>query len=655
MANGYYGKVLWVNLTTESFEEQQLPEEIYRQYLGGYGLACKLIYENTHSNYDPLSSEAILGFFPGLLTGTTAPFSGRYMVCGKSPLTGCWGEANSGGTFGPAIKGVGYDGILFKGIASKPVYLSLVEGRKEILDASEIWGLDIIEAEEKLKEKHGKFIKTAGIGQAGENLSLIAGVANDKGRLAARSGLGAVMGSKKLKMLVLKGKERVSMTDKSMFTDLTKRYNKTMEKRNKGKLIKSLVKMIPKLSKTFRRLNLSTGNAPNFMFKKMWHIFGTSVNNTYAVETGDAPVKNWAGINKDFPHDSYMKLSANAILDYVEKPYGCFACPVQCGAIVKVPELGDMETHRPEYETCTAFGSNLQNDDLLSIFELGEICNRASIDVISAGATVAFAMDCYEQGILTKKDTDGLELTWGNSEAIVELTKKIIKREGIGDLLADGVKVAAEKIGKGSEKYAIHSLGQEVAMHNPRVFSSLAYSYAFSPTPGKHTTSSIIFADLLGTLGKCIKGFKLPKGYKKSDAKLYRAQMLNNSIYQVVSSLGLCMFMTYFIGYPALEFINSMTDWKMKMYDLIKAGNRIYNLKQAFTLREGIDLANNELNGRVYGDPPFEKGPTKRITVEYKDFYKRVCETQGWDTETAIPFKETLEGLDLDYVVKDFY
>ena len=227
MGSGLFGKVLWINLSEESFKEEIIPEETYRQYLGGYGLAVKLIYENMPAKVDPMSSESIFGFFPGLLTSTAAPYSGRYMVVGKSPLTGTWGDANCGGNFGPAIKACGYDGILVSGKSSEPVYLSIIENEIKILDASDIWGKDIIETEIFLKKKHGNSIKTASIGQAGENLSKISGIANDRGRIAARSGLGAIMGSKNLKTIVLNGSKRIEIFDREKFMNLIKEYNRT--------------------------------------------------------------------------------------------------------------------------------------------------------------------------------------------------------------------------------------------------------------------------------------------------------------------------------------------------------------------------------------------------------------------------------------------
>mgnify|MGYP006282445073 FL=1 len=654
MNEGYYGKVLWVDLSNNTLQEETLPDEMYRQYLGGYGLACRLIYENMPANLDALSSDSILGFFPGLLTGTMAPLSGRYMVAGKSPLTGTWGDANSGGTFGPEIKRCGYDGILIKGIAQTPKYVVITPDEKEIIDASEIWGLDIIQAEEKLKEKHGQFIKTAGIGQAGENISLISGIANDEGRIAARSGLGAVMGSKKLKMLVLKGKERVKMNNKSIFVDLVKNYNKEAKAEEPGWLWRKILKIVPNAAKILRWTNMNM-EGPAGMVKKIYHNIGTIVANTLSAEIGDSPIKNWSGIGMyDFPFEDSKKISANEILKYKVKDYGCFSCPVQCGGIMKVPELGLEHTHQPEYETCSAFGSLLLNNDLMSLFEINEMCNRAAIDTISTGATVAFAIECYKNGLLSKEDTDGLELTWGNAEAIIELVKKIIKREGIGDVLADGSKIAAEKIGKGSEKYAMTSLGQEIAMHNPRKFESLGLSYTYDPTPGRHTTASVDFIEV-GDLNEYAKGLELPKNWKKDDIKKAKAQRITAGIHQVVSCLGLCYFTTLFGEYPIVGLVNALTRWNIDIDELITIGLRIQTLRQAFTLREGIDIANNELPGRVVGDPPDDKGPLEGKTTEYKDFYRLYCKEMGWNPDNGYPLKETLKQMDLDFIMRDLY
>ncbi|MFX1498132.1 MAG: aldehyde ferredoxin oxidoreductase family protein [Promethearchaeota archaeon] len=653
MSNGFYGKILWVDLSNNKFEDRILSETIFRQYLGGYGLGCKIIYENMKSRIDPLNEESIIGFFPGLLTSTAAPLTGRYMVVGKSPLTGTWGDANSGGTFGPEIKKCGYDAILIKGKAQQPVYIIIKDQSKEFMEASDIWGKDFVKSEEILKSKYGKSTKVAGIGQAGEKLSKISGIANDKGRIAARSGLGAIMGSKNLKALALKGNHRLNFFDREKFMNLVKRYNETGEKKP-NKLIRYILNKAPNLAKLMRRFRVKL-SGPTGMVRYMFQNYGTSVANTISAETGDSPIKNWSGIGMyDFPFSKSKELSANIIHNYKIRDYGCYGCPIQCGAILKIPELELEETHLPEYETCCAFGALLLNNDLMSIFELNDLCNRAAIDTISTGATVAFAIECFKNGILNLEDTEGLELKWGDSKTIIELVKRIIHREGIGDILADGCRIATEKIGNNSEKYAMVSLGSEIAMHNPRIFPSLAFTYAYDPTPGRHTAASVDFVDT-GTIAAFQKGFELPKGWKKNEMKWQKAQKLTTCLHQTLSSAGLCLFSTQFGPYPLIDLINSLTGWDMNVDEIIEIGWRIQTLRQAFTLREGIKISDNELPGRITGYPPDERGPNKNISVEYKDFYKGYCQEMGWNPENGVPLKETLKNLDLNFVIRDLY
>ncbi|MBY8988551.1 MAG: aldehyde ferredoxin oxidoreductase family protein [Candidatus Lokiarchaeota archaeon] len=612
MPNGYLGKILWVNLSDETFQDENISEEVYRQYLGGYGLATKLIYQNMPAKLDALSAESIFGFFPGLLTGTVAPLTGRFMVAGKSPLTGTWGDSNCGGYFGPEIKKCGYDAILFKGAAKTPKYITVLEGKKQILDASEFWGLDVVQTEEKLIEKHGK-VQIASIGQSGEKLSLISGIVTDKARVAGRSGLGAVMGSKKLKAIVLKGNQSINVLDKNGLLENTKLYNEGIQN--------------------------ATGGAI-----QAWKTMGTTFGNVISFQVGDTPCKNWGGTKEDFPDEKLNKISGAELLKFKQKSYGCFSCSVQCGAIMKVPEVNLEETHRPEYETCASFGHLLLNDDLISIFTANDLCNRAGLDTISAGGTIAFAIECFENGILGLDDTDGINLTWGNSKAIIEVLKKIINREGIGDVLADGCKIASEKIGKGSESFAIHALGQELGMHSAKYYKSMGASFAFDPTPGRHTTATL---DMLAG-GPIIKpdglfeGFTLPRKFKRPGEDRSEAEKLIVGLWQSFNSLGLCEFIVFFQQYPLKKIIKSILGWDLSIDELVKIGIRIQTLRQAFSLREGVDIINSKLSDRT-------------VSIDYLEDYKGYCEKMGWNPETGYPLKETLIDLNLDFVVKDLF
>jgi len=613
MSKGFFNKVLWIDLSNETIEDKEISDEIIRQYIGGYGLAAKLIYDNMPAKADPLGPEAILGFFPGLLTSTVAPLSGRFMVAGKSPLTGGWGDANCGGYFGPEIKKCGYDGVLVKGKASSPKLVTVIDGQKQIVDASDVWGLDVVEFEDKIKEKYGR-VQTAAIGQSGEKLSLISCIVNDKARVAGRSGLGAVMGSKNLKALVFKGSEKIDLADRDTLVKITQEYNDAVK------------------------------NAPSDNIQTFKSL-GTTGLNTVAAMQNDTPIKNWGGAwQTDFPNDKLNKLSGQEILKYKQKAYGCFSCPVQCGAIMKVPEVGIEETHRPEYETCASFGHLCLNDDLMSIFTVNDLCNRGGIDTISTGSVVAFAIECYENGILTKDDTGGLELNWGNSSAIIELTKKIINREGIGDILANGSKIASEKIGKGSEKFAIHSMGQELGMHNPKVIKYLGVSYLFDPTPGRHTTANLDMygRGLEGKPDGIFQGFTLPEGYKIPSEDRSLAGKMVTGVFQFTNSVGLCEFIYFFRKYPLTELVNAATGWGITMEEIIKTGIRIQSLRQAFNIREGIDILKNIMSERAVG-------------MDYLEGYRGVMEQMGWNPENGYPLKETLKKLNLDFVIKDLY
>jgi aldehyde:ferredoxin oxidoreductase len=649
---GFFGKILSIDLNKYKIEVNDVPEHTIHQYIGGYGLGCRLIYEELPQRLDPLDAEAILGFFPGLLTGTAAPLSGRYMVVGKSPLTGTWGDANSGGTFGPMIKKCGYDGILIRGRSQKPVYISIIDKKIEIEDAGIIWGMDVISAEKYLKNLYGEEVKTAGIGLAGEKLSRIAGIVNDYGRIAARSGLGALMGSKNLKMLVLKGNEEVSSFDKVLFSELVNNYYKSSKVRTLGNISHSLFRRVLSMVKSMRRFKIGMMGPPSIM-RMLFRSFGTSMGNTINAENGDSPVKNWRGIGMhDFPFEKSQEISSVKLNQYKIRDFGCFGCPVKCGAILKVPELDLEETHLPEYETCCAFGTLLLNNDLLSIVKLNHLCNQAGLDTISTGASIGFAIECYEEGILDKNDTEGLELNWGNTKSIISLTEKIIAREGLGDILADGVRIASVRIGKGSEKYAIHSLGSELPMHDPKFMESLAFSYAFDPTPGRHTTASIDFTES-GPLDKFENKIKLPKNWKKNLNKKVEAQVIDTAFHQVIHSAGMCMFALSFGTYPFLDLINALTGWNMSIEECLENGIKIQTIRQLFTLREGVELSNNTLPPRVIGDPPLKDGPLKGITVEYAEFYRKFCEKMGWDPKSGFPLRQTLYDLELNFALKD--
>lgn len=653
MTFGYFGKVLVADLSSGNLEEKAIPDQTYKDFLGGYGLGVKLIYDWTKKGFDPLGPDAIVGIMPGLITGTVAPFSGRYMVCGKSPLTGGWGDANSGGFFGPAIKRAGFDGIFLKGVSQTPKYILISDNELALKNAGDLWGLDAVETDLKLQKEYGHSIKVAAIGQAGEKLSLISGLVNDKGRIAARSGLGAVIGSKKLKAIAISKKGNVEVKDKEKLVEITKQYNNYLNKKP-NLIVKMVTKSVPKFATLLRWAKMPLAG-PTKMVLDIYKTYGTTVANSLSAELGDSPVKNWDGIGYiDFPQERARKIGGQEMLKYKKRSYGCATCPVQCGAILSIPELGPQfeEIHRPEYETSCMLGTLSLQDDLMTLFKVSEMCNRAGIDSISTGSSVAFAIECFEKGILTLKDTDGLELRWGDSSVVLHLVEKIIKREGIGDILADGVKRAAERIGKGSEKFAIHAGGQDLPAHDPRFTRSLAMSYTTDPTPGRHTAASIDFAEI-GPIGDYLPGLTIPKGHKKDMRKNAEAQRLVVGLTETFSSLGFCMFSTIFGSFPMLEILEATTGWKLSTEEVISTGLRIQMQRLVFSLREGVNPYNVTLPGRAWGEVPADKGPLKGVTVDYKQMNKLYYEVMNWDINTGMPSQTSLEAVGLGALYKD--
>ena len=660
MNHGYMGKILNVDLTTGTIETEQLPESVYEQYLGGYGLGARILFDRIPAGADPLGPDNVLGFVPGLLTGTTALFGGRWMVVGKSPLTGGWGDANCGGDIGPEFKKCGYDGIFVRGKSSNPVYLLIDRGTVELRDASHLWGQDAVEAEAALKEELGdSHFRVATIGQSGEKLSLISGIVNDRGRLAARSGLGAVMGSKKLKALVMRGHERVEALDSKEVKKLNNDFLKRMEPDEKMGWI---TKWVNVLARVVRRLPL-TPKGDGLQFNAILKRYGTAGITALSAETGDAPVKNWGGVGcVDFPIGSKAwKISDEEVLRYQKKRYQCSLCPMGCGGELSVEhERYGMEfTHKPEYETLTSFGTLTLCDDLPALLKLNDMCNRAGLDSISAGATVAFAIECFENGILTTKDTDGLELGWGNSTAQIELLEKIIRREGIGDVLADGTRAAAKKIGNGAEKYAMHVGGQEAPMHDPRFDPGFGVVYQAEPTPGRHTIASLAYGELM-SLEEKFTSLKKPAAFmwnsdrRKPDKGQFLA--VNTAYTNAANGAGLCLFGLIIGGdVPVFDWINAVTGWRKSNDEYLEIGHRILALRQSFNVREGVDPRSVRLPDRILGRPPLKRGPLAGVTLDNEAMIEDYYHHLGWDPKTGWPTRERLSELGLADVAATVY
>ncbi len=605
MARGYMGKVLFVNLSTGELKSAPLDEGLCREFIGGYGTAARIIYDRQAAGVDPLGPDNILGFMTSVLTGTAVPASSRFAVIGKSPLTDGWGDSNAGGYFGPHLKFSGYDGIFISGSSKKPVYLFIEDGKAEIKDAGPLWGRDTYVTEDMLEEEYGKDISVACIGPAGEQLSLISGVMTKKGSAAARSGLGAVMGSKKLKAVVVKGQQQVAVADIEALNRLRKEYI-----------------TILKTTKMFEQ-----------PFLEIYRKYGTSVGTLPMIMVGSTPVKNWAGVaSVDFPDQKGV--GNEAMVANQSGNEGCWHCPVACKGILK-EGAGEYKypagARRPEYETVASFGPLCLNNHTESIVMANDICNRYGLDTISAGAGIAFAIECYENGLLTTADTDGIELTWGNHGAIIAMTEKMGQREGLGALLADGVKVAAEKIGQGAERYAIHIGGQELGMHDPKrnrpeLLDRLSTArYQMDATPGRHTQGfgpSGFLGHLMNAAGLCMQG-----GH-------WMHPDYNNYVTRVMQAV---------------------TGWDRPFDELLQAGDRIATMRHVFNLREGINPLEYKINPRIIGDPPLEAGPHANITADVKGEVLWNLGALDWEREGSKPSRKKLLALGLEDVAKKLW
>ena len=614
MARGYMGKILWVDLSKKELKDEELDEKICRDYLGGYGLGARILFDRQKPGADPLGPESIFGLLTGPITGTDALGGSRYIVVGKSPLTGGWGDANSGGSVGPYLKFAGYDAVFVTGVSGKPVYLHIDNGKAILRDAAKVWGKDTYETQDMLREEHGKDLEMACIGPAGEEVALIASVMNNKGRAAGRSGLGAVMGAKKLKAIAVQGKIKVPVAK-------------------------------PELLKELRKKDTAELGGHIFTLRD----FGTPTIYNMCCEVDDAPTKNWTGVaGIDLP--TYTNCGAENVVAKQERKYACWRCPIGCGGVMK-EGTGEYKygegAHKPEYETLAMFGSNCLNDNLDSIIVASDICNKYGLDTISAGACIAFAIECYENGVISKEDTDGLEMTWGNHKAIVAMTEKLAKREGFGDILADGVKKAAEKIGKGAEKYAMHIGGQEFAAHDPRGGWGMATGYGTDPTPGRHTQGG----------GMVPPGVDIPQIERSTRTGRGKHHRISTCFNHATNSMGMCNFVLG--GFPHVDTLmnalKAVTGWDdITPEELIKTGERITNVRQAFNLREGLNVP-FKYPDRMLGVPSKTVGPRAGLTFTQADIYNEYLKEMDWDFETGKPSKERLLELGLEDVAEVLY
>ena len=599
------GRLLNVRLNTSDCEFEDIPESLYREYLGGYGLGASLLLERMDPASDPLGPESMFGFAAGYLTGTGAYISSRFMVFGKSPSTRGWGDANCGGYFGPKMKAAGVDVILFSGVSQKPVYLFIDEGKASIHDAGGLWGKDCYETEDLLKQAYGDGCEVACIGPAGEHLSAIAGISTDKGRFAARSGLGAVMGSKKVKAVVLKGKLPITLADPERMRLLRKEHLPVFKEEFGADLRK----------------------------------YGTPMFLEAALKDGDIPWKNWSSSVEEMPN---YKLTADKILEYQVKRYACSGCPVGCGGHLKI-ESGKHKTkhtvHKVEYETLGVFGPNLLIDDTEALITVNDLCNRYGIDTIGCGGLVAFAVECFERGIIDGEQTGGLELKWGNADAAVSLVERIGRAEGIGKVLSQGFDAAVEAFGPESAQCAMAVRNEGFPAHDPRWNAGLAITYFFDPTPARHTQGSTTFP---------VAGYDMPEIDPHQEAGKASHHSANVNWTHVLNAAGLCLFGYNILDYKTLpDFLSAADGKNWSMGELERMGLRITLARQIFNVRAGWTLDRYTFPDRVLGKPPLSDGELKDVTVDLHTMVREYLEEMRWDKKTGLPPDEVLGEFNL--------
>ena len=617
MKGGYCGKILFVELSGGKIEELKPSEETYRKFIGGTGLGARFLYEKMKPGADPLGNENILGFVTGPLTGTSAPGSGRFTVVCKSPLTNVWADSNSGGYWGPELKYAGYDAVFIQGSAKAPVYLHIHEGKAELRDASHLWGRNTQETEEILKKEIGdEKVKVACVGPSGELKSLISGIVNENGRIAARSGVGAVMGSKRLKAVVVRGKSKVPVAHPEKLQEVQRTYFELFKKSD---------------------------------FQQRLSTHGTGGGLSFLVSIGDSAIRNWTRHGTE-AMPTCTKLDSVNMEPFKLRRYGCHSCVVRCGAIVRV-EGGDFatkgETHRPEYETLASLGTNCSNDNIEAVVRANEICNLYGVDTIAVGNLIAFAMECYEKGLIGKEETDGLDLSWGNAKAIVALTEKIARREGIGAVLADGPRVAADRIGRGAEKWAMHVCGQTLPYHDPRTSPAQGTGYFTDANPGRHVESAgMQTLEQGGALGKDrVLSTPALDRYGEYDRKGPMLS-LGAQFFQFYSSAGLCGLLLLGSTVPAAEYVAAVTGWEMDWSEALRAGRRILTLRQAFNAREGIVPDDFCLPERLL--PPLEVGVSSGQKIDFETMKASYFAAMGWDRKSGRPYPVTWRELGLD-------
>ncbi|RAK03941.1 aldehyde:ferredoxin oxidoreductase [Halanaerobium saccharolyticum] len=587
MGKIYEYQVLRVDLTREEIKRETITGENVKNYLGGRGLASKILYDEIDPKVDPLSPENKLIYATGLLTGTAASTGGRYMVVTKGPLTGTIASSNSGGFFGAELRFSGNDIIIFEGKAERPLYLSIMGDQVELKDASELWGKTVYETTDLLIEKAGnKNARVSCIGPAGENLVKFAAIMNEKDRAAGRTGVGAVMGSKNLKAVVVKADEK----QVEYFKD-------------------EMMKVVRKQTKMLKEDGVTGEGLP---------ALGTKVLDNIINSTGLYPVNNF----QEGTFADVDEVSGEALVEkgYLQSNKGCYGCPIRCARDTKLPN--GQQGEGPEYESGWAFGADCGVNDLNAITEANFLCNDLGMDTITAGTTIACAMELYEKGYIDKDELEnGPELKFGSSESIIYYTEKMAYRKGLGDKLAEGSYRLADS--KGQPELSMSVKKQELPAYDPRGVQGQGLNYVTSNRGGCHVRGYMISPEVLGAPEKLDpQELEGKAGWVKTFQDLTA----------VIDSVGMCLFTSFALGLDDYrEIVNAGTQFDYTSESLLEAGERIYNLERQFNLEAGILPEQDKLPARF--DEPLPDGPQKGKKSEYRQILPEYYEVRGWQED----------------------
>lgn len=614
MNNGYWNKALRVNLTTGKISVDHVEDEVFRKFIGGAGIAAKILLDETAGKIDPLGEENKVVFACGPFQGPPIPGGAKWTIASKSPLTGTWGESAAGADFGPALKDAGYDVLIVEGKAANPVYLKIIDDQVEICDATGIWGLDAYETYDAIRRQEGNDkLSVAAIGPAGEKLIAMACVVVDKHSFAGRCGIGAVMGSKNLKAVAVQGTKKVPVHNAQLVKELATASSQQIYRAGK--------------ENGFRE-------------------HGTPGLCTPVEAVGDMPIKNWTG---DVWTEGAAKIGAPNYTEVLNaKPLPCKYCPLGCHRHIKIDEPAEyaQEGIGPEYETLGMLGSNCLIDDPKAIAKANDICNKLGIDTISTGACIGFAMECFEKGWLTKEQTGGLEIKWGDARVMIELVKQIGNKEGFGAIFAQGALKAAPKIHPDAAERVAHTKGLEFPAHDPRACFSLSVTYATGTRGACHMRGMPEDVEMGGFFIPEIGITEDTSEFFKDENKTMLAVKLQDFA-ALLNSLAICDFMIDGAEMPfqaALDIFNAVTGWDFTIEDFMKAGARIFTAQRLINLRDGFDGKTDTLPKVMF--EPAKEGFRAGQVPNFERYLKEYYAMRGWD-ENGYVTKEALEELDL--------